>query len=258
MTSRGRLRLAPGRRRSPVASLVLLVAVVTALTAACSSSSGNDASPSSGTPTTPGAPDATSSGPIGATTSTIVPTIAAPAVEFSVGGVVVHSPVDPAPVVSPEMQAALVDTVTRYVEAASIAPLTGRAVTGFDRIFSLDATARLAEASGQDRLVLVDEGLAPATTSLVVESAILDLSVLADQTGAVAVAGAHIDVRLHVGSAAGTYVLARSGDLTLTAFQGTWFIDGWALAVTATPTTGGPATTGLVLPEVTTTPSTVR
>ncbi len=245
-------------RRSPVP--LLLGAVLTVVTVACNSSGGTDSasSSSSSSPITPGPDDATSSGPVGSATTTVTPTVAAPPVEFSVGGVVVHSPVDPAPVVSPEMQAAIVDTVTRYVEAASIAPLTGRQVTGLDGIFSLDATARLATASSQDRLVLVDEGLAPATTSLVVESAILDLSVLADQAGAVAVAGAHIDVRLHVGSADGAYVLARSGDLTLTAFQGVWFIDGWSLAVNATPTTGGPATTGVVLPEVTTTPSTVR
>jgi hypothetical protein len=187
----------------------------------------------------------------GASVTTSAPLVPAPSLVFDVGSVEVHSPVEPIPVVTPEMQAALVGKVTEYVEAASLAPLTGRGVRGLDGIFSLDAVARLAAASSQDRLVLVDEGLAPATTSLVIESATIDLSALADQAGSIAVAGAHIDVRIHVGSSQGDYVLARSGDLTLTAFQGAWFIDGWALTVNATPTAAGPATTGVVLPEVT-------
>jgi hypothetical protein len=122
---------------------------------------------------------------------------------------------------------AIVDTVRRYVIAATIDPLHGKPVGDLASIFTPPAVAAL---SGLDRVAALDEGIPKATELVTVESAPMILTALSDQTGAINLVGTSLYVDAQTESARGPVRVKRSGELVLTRDSGAWKIASFRLA----------------------------
>jgi hypothetical protein len=122
----------------------------------------------------------------------------------------------------------MIDTVKRYVQAATVAPLrTGRAAD----LASLFTPAAAARADGADRAVLVDEGLPAATTAISAKAVPAPITVLVDQNGTLVLASVNLDLTAATKTADGPVEIHRVGSLTLAPDAGVWKVAGFDLAV---------------------------
>ena len=151
-------------------------------------------------------------------------------VEVTPGAVRVASArLDPPVAVDDATRAQILDTVKRYVQAASVDPLhTGR---GAATIAPLLTAAAGAWAKGPDRAVILDEGLPPATGAITAKAAPVPITVLADPTGTLVLATAGLDLTVASTTARGPVAIHRTGSLTLAPDAGAWKIAGFDLSV---------------------------
>jgi hypothetical protein len=122
---------------------------------------------------------------------------------------------------------AIVDTVRRYVIAATIDPLHGKPVGDLEPLFTPPAVAALA---GLDRVAALDEGVPKATSTVEVESAPLILTALSDPSGAINLVGTSLYLDATTDSERGPVRVQRSGELVLSRDGGTWKISSFKLS----------------------------
>lgn len=166
-------------------------------------------------------------------------------VKIAPGEVTVYKTGDAPDALPPDVQSAVMTTLTGYLNAATVTPLK----TGTADDAALGATlappvvARLAT----DRSVLVDEGLPKSVGKIKVSGAPVALTALADGSGTVVVVTANLDTTTKAKTAKGPLSIKRSGELVLEPDSGAWKITGYTLNVDRvgkglkTPTTTLPA-----------------
>jgi len=146
-------------------------------------------------------------------------------------GAVTVSSAGPQVAVDDVVRDQMVDTVKRYVQAATVDPLhTGRA----GRVAPIFTAAAAARADGGDRAVLVDEGLPAATADITATTEPVGTTVLADQNGTLVLATASLDLTAATSTAKGPVQIHRVGSLTLAPDAGAWKVAGFDLAVSRT------------------------
>ena len=126
---------------------------------------------------------------------------------------------------------AIVDTVRKYVIAATIDPMHGKKVGDLTPLFTPQAGAALA---GFDRAAALDEGVPKASGTVKVESAPLLLTALSDPSGAINLVGTSLYLDAKADSDRGPIRVQRSGELVLTRDAGTWKISSFKLAADRT------------------------
>jgi hypothetical protein len=150
--------------------------------------------------------------------------------DLQAGPVHVESVGNPATLADSDRDA-IVDTVRRYVIAATIDPLHGKPVGNLSSIFTPPAVAAL---SGLDRVAALDEGVPKATALVEVESAPMILTALSDQTGAINLVGTSLYVDAQTESTRGPVRVKRSGELVLTREAEQWKIASFRLSADRT------------------------
>src|SRR5680860_1458567 len=120
-------------------------------------------------------------------------------IDVTAGAVAVVSAGSPDIALADEVRDQIVDSVREYITVASVVPLrTGQPAGEFGGLFTATATAR---AISVDRPVLTDEGLSPATKTVVARAAPIPLTVLADQRGDIVLITAGLDLGISTSTA---------------------------------------------------------
>ncbi len=122
----------------------------------------------------------------------------------------------------------MIETVKQYVQVATIDPIRSGHVAKVAPLFTAAAAAR---AEGVDRAVLVDEGLPRATSDITATAVPVPITVLADQSGALLLASAGLDLTVATKTADGPVEIHRVGSLTFAPDAGTWKVAGFDLSV---------------------------
>jgi hypothetical protein len=200
-----------GRR----AALLLLLGLLSAVLVGCSGG-GDDAAPTSG-----------AKAPEGST------------LDLVAGDVRVEATGNPG-VLADTDKNAIVNTVRRYVIAATIDPMHGRPIGDLAPLFTAPAVAALA---GLDRVAALDEGIPKATSTVKVTSAPMLLTALSDPTGAINMVGTSLYLDARTTAEDGPVRVKRSGELILTRDSGTWKIASFQLSADRTGSGLGRATT---------------
>jgi hypothetical protein len=155
-------------------------------------------------------------------------------------------------VAAPELPARIHTVIGEYVDHGIVAGLRTGKVKDADLADAFDEAA-LARLKGDDRGVLLDEGLPKATGKLTITSnQPTNIFVLNDAQGASQVASVVLDLTIHVKAGKGVYDIVRTGQLELAPdATGTWKITGWDIdiqrsgaglpAAQQTPTSAPPA-----------------
>jgi hypothetical protein len=127
---------------------------------------------------------------------------------------------------------AIVDTVRRYVVAATINPLTGKPVGDLTPLFTPPASLAV---QGPDRAAAVDDGVPKATSTVKVDTSPMLLTALSDPAGAINLVGASLYLDATTRSAQGPVQVKRSGELVLSRDTGnTWKIASFRLTADRT------------------------
>ncbi|MBM3676114.1 MAG: hypothetical protein FJW88_14470 [Actinobacteria bacterium] len=137
---------------------------------------------------------------------------------------------------------AVVETVRRYVKAATVDPLLGEGVGDLAPLLAATVGSGLTPA---DRAALVDEGLPESTGTVEAVVAPVVLTALADRAGAIDLVGAGLDVTVTAKTARGPVVVHRAGELILVRDGAAWRIESFRLLVdrSGRGLSGGGATT---------------
>lgn len=153
---------------------------------------------------------------------------AAPTITFTVdGGVESHGTKAPDEAALTQVKA----TIDAYLARAVVTPLfTGEPAGDLSDLFTTEARPRLEDAA--TRATLVEEGLPPASTSIMPDAVTVKLSSVAGPDGAVALIGARLDVKLHAVGPRIDMDIVRDGELVLAPQDGTWRIDSFGLRTT--------------------------
>jgi hypothetical protein len=122
---------------------------------------------------------------------------------------------------------AIVDTIRRYVVAATIDPLHGKPVGDLEPIFTPPAVAAL---RGLDRVAALDEGIPKATSDVEITSSPLLLTALSDSSGAINLVGSSLYLDAKTETERGPVRVKRSGELVLARDAGTWKITSFRLS----------------------------
>jgi hypothetical protein len=149
-------------------------------------------------------------------------------IEITPGPVVVSSAGPPA-ALDDATRDQMLGTVAQYVKAATVDPLRSGGDAG--DLAPLFTAAAATRATGPDRAVLVDEGLPAASSEITAKSTPIAITVLADQSGALVLASANIDLTAETRTRRGPVTIHRVGSLTLAPDAGTWRVSGFDLAV---------------------------
>lgn len=200
---------------SPLASRALGITAGLALTlAACGGGSGETAAPT--TTTRPGTELTIAAGPV--------------ALESA----------GPAGALSDADRDAVIDTVRRYVTAATVDPLLGRGVGDLAPLLGAAVGSSL---TAEDRAALVDEGLPEASGTVHAVATPVALTALVDQAGAVDLVGAALDLTVDARTKQGPVTVHRFGELVLARDGAAWRIDSFRLSVDRAGAGLEPATT---------------
>ena len=140
---------------------------------------------------------------------------------------------------------AVVDTVRRYVTAASIDPLQGRPVGELAVVFTPSATTQV---KGPDRAAMLDDELPKATGKVTATATPLAMTALSDPTGAIVLVGVNLDLHLRAAAAKGPVDVKRTGALVLAKDGDSWKIASFRVTVDRTgaglpPTAASTSTT---------------
>jgi hypothetical protein len=150
--------------------------------------------------------------------------------ELTAGDVRVEAAGNPGTLADADKQA-IVDTLRKYVVAATINPLRGKPVGDLAPIFTSEASASL---RGPDGAAATDEGLPKATAKVTAKAPPVGLTALSDQSGAIDLVGATLYLNVDTKAARGPIHVLRSGELVLRRDAGTWKIASYKLAVNRT------------------------
>jgi hypothetical protein len=152
---------------------------------------------------------------------------------------------------TPEQAQAVIKVIGDYLNFATIDPLRSAKPAG--DLSSLFGAAALTRVTGPDRAVMLDEGLPKVTGKLNITAQPVTVVGLADQSGAIVLATASIDLDIQGVTAVkgGPLRILRKGDLVLTPnASGAWTVTAFNVAVArtgagldATTTTARTATT---------------
>lgn len=132
---------------------------------------------------------------------------------------------------------AVVETVRRYVTAASIDPLQGRPAGDLAGVFTPAATVA---ANGHDRATVADDGLPKATGKVTATATPLAITALADPAGAIVLVGVTLDLHVRAAAAKGPVDVKRTGELVLAKDGTAWKITSYRLTVDRTGAGLGP------------------
>jgi hypothetical protein len=136
---------------------------------------------------------------------------------------------------APELLDRIHSVIGEYVDNGTVAGLRTGKVKDADLTDAFDEAA-LARLKGDDRGVLLDEGLPKAVGKLSITSnQPTNIFVLNDAQGASQVASVVLDLTIHVKADKGAYDIVRTGQLELAPdATGTWKITGWDVNVQRT------------------------
>jgi hypothetical protein len=158
-----------------------------------------------------------------------------------------------------DVRAAVMATLTRYVNAATVKPLQKGKPASDAALAATLAPAVAARLAGADRAVLVDEGLPRSVSRIKVTTTPVTLTALADGAGSIVVVTAKLDQTATTKTQKGKLRITRSGELVLEPDGGTWKITGYTLTVdrvgkglTPTTTTTAPAAAAAPTPATAT------
>jgi len=171
-----------------------------------------------------------------------------PVVRITPGDVTVYKVGDAPETIPDDVRAAVMGTVTRYVNAATVTPLRKGAPADNAVLAPMLAPSVAVRLAGPDRAVLVDEGLPKATSKIVVSSAPVTLTGLADSSGNIVVVTATVDATTKTKTAKGKLSIKRSGELVFEPDNGTWKISGYSFIVDRAGKSVPGATTATTLP----------
>ena len=124
---------------------------------------------------------------------------------------------------------AVLASIDRYVAAATLAPLGGKAATNLAADFT---TATAPALTGPEQDALTDTSVPKATGAVKTTLAPLNLTALSDQQGAIDLVGATFDLTVNTTATGGPVTIHRTGEFVLTRDGGAWKILGFTLAVT--------------------------
>lgn len=124
---------------------------------------------------------------------------------------------------------AVLAAIDRYIDSATIAPLSGKSAKNFAGQFTASAAPAL---SGPEQDALVDTAVPRATGGITAQLAPVNLTALSDQAGAIDLIGTTFDLTVNANATAGPITIHRTGELMFTRDAGTWKILGFTLAVT--------------------------
>lgn len=156
-------------------------------------------------------------------------TVASPkgsTLELTSGGVQVETTGAPATLGDAD-RAAIVNTVRRYVIAATINPFHGKPVGDLVPLFTPPAAAAL---NGLDRVAALDEGVPKATGLVKVTAAPMILTALSDSMGGINLVGTSLFIDARATAKDGPVRVKRTGELVLSRDAGTWKIASFKLA----------------------------
>ena len=124
---------------------------------------------------------------------------------------------------------AVLASIDRYVAAATLAPLGGKAAANLAADFTTSAAPAL---TGPEQDALTDAAVPKATGAVKVTLAPLNLTALSDQSGAIDLVGTTFDLTVNTTASGGPVTIHRTGEFMLTRDGGAWKILGFTLAVT--------------------------
>jgi len=137
-------------------------------------------------------------------------------------------------------QQAIIETLKKYIVAATIEPLHGKKVGDLSGVFTAEAAASLA---GPDRAAAIDEGMPKATATVKASTPPVPMVALSDSTGAIDLVGTTLFLDVNTKAAGGPIRVLRTGELVLKRDDGAWKISSYKLAVNRTGSGLPPATT---------------
>ncbi len=124
---------------------------------------------------------------------------------------------------------AVLASIDRYVAAATLAPLAGKAATNLAADFT---TATAPALTGPEQDTLTDAAVPKATGAVKATLAPLTFTALSDQAGAIDLVGTTFDLTVNTTATGGPVTIHRTGEFMLTRDAGAWKILGFTLAVT--------------------------
>ena len=178
-----------------------------------------------------------------------------PVVRISPGEVTVYKVGDAPETIPDDVRAAVMGTVTSYVNAATVTPLRKGKLADDAVLAPMLAPPVAARLAGPDRATLVDEGLPKATAKVVVSSAPVALTGLADRNGNIVVVTAAVDATTKTKTAKGKLSIRRAGELVFEPDNGTWKISGYSFIVDRTGKSVPGATTTTTVPAAAAAPT---
>jgi hypothetical protein len=126
---------------------------------------------------------------------------------------------------------AIVETLKKYIVAATIDPLHGRKIGDLSGVFTAEAAASLA---GPDRAAAVDEGMPKATSVVKATTPPVAMVALSDPTGAIDLVGTTLFLDVNAKATGGPVRVLRTGELVLRRDAGAWKISSYKLSVNRT------------------------
>ena len=124
---------------------------------------------------------------------------------------------------------AVLAAMDRYIDAATITPLSGKPAKNLASQFTASAAPAL---TGPEQDALVDTGVPHATGAVTAKLAPVNVTALSDQAGAIDLVGTTFDLTVNAKAKTGPITIHRTGEFMFTRDGGTWKILGFTLAVT--------------------------
>lgn len=161
------------------------------------------------------------------------PNTAAPAgttLKLDAGDVVVDAAGPPGTLAAAD-EDAIIETLRKYVIAATVDPMHGKKVGDLSAVFTADAAASL---TGLNRDTALDEGVPKATTTVKAIAGAVTLTALSDQSGAIDLVGATLFLDVNAKARTGPMRVLRTGELIVKRDAGAWKISSYKLSVNRT------------------------
>jgi len=158
--------------------------------------------------------------------------------ELTPGAVLVEAAGPPGTLAEADQQA-IIETLKKYVVAATIDPLHGKKVGDLSGVFTAEPAASLA---GPDRDAAIDEGMPKATAIVKASTPPVPMVALSDATGAIDLVGTTLFLEVNTKAAGGPVRVLRTGELVLRRDADAWKISSYKLSVNRTGA-GLPAST---------------
>jgi hypothetical protein len=123
---------------------------------------------------------------------------------------------------------AIAETLKRYVVAATIDPLRGKAVGDLGTVFTPEAVASIA---GPDGAAVIDKEMPKATGTVKAHAPPVPMTALSDPSGAIDLVGTTLFLDVRARAAGGPVRVQRNGELVLRRAGSGWKIASYRLTV---------------------------